>query len=107
VHIKLGAVVHAKSYHFTLSPSNLLLLPFTAHCTAPTPCSMARETAHNLPITDEPITNDTKSDSRTESDSRAMLTSSNAAAAKIADKTVPSMSDYWKKSTIIEANHKA
>jgi hypothetical protein len=63
---------------------------------------MARETAHNLPIAD-----DTKSDSRTESDSRAMLTSSNAAAAKIADKTVPSMSDYWKKSTIIEANHKA
>jgi hypothetical protein len=62
---------------------------------------MARETDHNLPITDEPVADDTKSDSP------VMSTSSNAATIKIADKTVPSMSDYWKKSTINKANRKA
>jgi hypothetical protein len=60
-----------------------------------------------LHTADEPIVNESKSDSGTKSDSPAVSTSSSAAAAKIADKTIPNLSDYWKKSTIIEADHQA
>jgi hypothetical protein len=63
---------------------------------------MASETDHNLPITD-----DNKSDYGTESDILAASSSSNMAAAKIANKTIPHMSDYWKKSMITEADRKA
>jgi hypothetical protein len=43
MHIKLSAVEHIKSHRFSLSPSNLLLLPFTACYAAPTLHSMAGE----------------------------------------------------------------
>jgi hypothetical protein len=42
-HIKLSAVEHANSHHFMLSPSNFLLLPFTACYTAPISHSMPGE----------------------------------------------------------------
>jgi hypothetical protein len=63
---------------------------------------MAGEADQILHATDEPVVNESKSDSRVESYSPAMSTSSNATAVKIADKTIPDMCDYWKKMTIIE-----
>jgi hypothetical protein len=50
---------------------------------------MAGEADQNPPIITEPVADDNKSDSGTESDSPTMSTSSNVAAIKIADKTVP------------------
>jgi hypothetical protein len=71
--------------------------PFTTCCTTPTSHSMASEADQILRTADEPIVGESNNDSRTESDSPAVSTSSNTTAAKIADKTVPDMSDYWKK----------
>jgi hypothetical protein len=68
---------------------------------------MASKTAHNFPITDETIADDTKSDSRTVSDVLTTSSSSNMASVKIADKTTPEMVDYWKKTTVTEADRKA
>jgi hypothetical protein len=42
-HIKLSAAEHIMSHRFSLSPSNLLLLLFTAYCVAPISHSMDRE----------------------------------------------------------------
>jgi hypothetical protein len=100
VHIKLGATEHVKSHRFLLSPSNLLLLPFTTCCTTPTSHSMTDETDQILHVSDEPIVNKSKSDSRMESDVPAASSSSNMIAAKMADKTMPEMVDYWKKTTV-------
>jgi hypothetical protein len=50
---------------------------------------MTDEADQILRATDKPLINENKSDSRTESDPPMMSTSSNAAAAKIADTTVP------------------
>jgi hypothetical protein len=55
---------------------------------------MAGEADQILHVTKEPVINESKSDSRTESDSPAMSTSSNVVVVKIADKTVSDMSDY-------------
>jgi hypothetical protein len=81
--------------------------PFTMRCTAPTSHSIVGEADKILHATDEPIVNESKSDSGTESDSPAASTSSNAATAKITDKTIPDISDYWKKLTITEAHSQA
>jgi hypothetical protein len=90
------------------SPSNLLLLSFTACCTAPTSHFMAGETDQILRAADEPIINESKSDFGMERNVLATSSfSSNMATAKIADKTTPEMVDYWKKTTITEADRKA
>jgi hypothetical protein len=68
---------------------------------------MAGEAEQTLHATGDPVGNESKGDSGTESDVPAVFSSSNAAATKIADKTIPSMSDYWKKLMIIEADRKA
>jgi hypothetical protein len=75
--------------------------------TAPTSPSMADEADQILHATDESVVTESRSDFRMESDSPAMSTSSNAVAVKIEDKTVPNMSDYWKKTMITEANRQA
>jgi hypothetical protein len=107
-HIKLSTAMHTKSHHFAFLPSHLLLLPFTTRCTAPTPHIMAGEIGQNLPITDEPVASDNKSSSWGGGVTFRVVSSfSNMAAAKIADKTIPDMSDYWKKSTITEEDRKA
>jgi hypothetical protein len=62
---------------------------------------MASEADRILRATDKPIVDEN------ESDSPMVSTSSNAAAAKIVDKIIPKMSDYWKKSTIIEEDCQA
>jgi hypothetical protein len=63
---------------------------------------MAGETDQNLPIAD-----DNKSTSGVESYVPAMSSSSNAAAVKMADKIIPKMLDYWKKSWITEVDRLA
>jgi hypothetical protein len=80
-HIKLSATMHAKFHHFTPLPSHLLLLPFSARYTTPTPHSMASEIGQNLPITDEPVAGDNKS-ALGGSDVLAVSSSSNMAATK-------------------------
>jgi hypothetical protein len=106
-HIKLSATECIKSHRFTLSPSNLLLLSFTACYTTPTSHSMAGETDQIFHAVDKPIVNESKSDSGTESDVPAASSSSNMAVAKMVDKTTPKMVDYWKKMTATEADHRA
>jgi hypothetical protein len=68
---------------------------------------MVSEVDQILHATDELVVDESKSDSGTESDCLAVSTSSNAAAAKIVDKTIPDMSDFWKKSTITEVDRQA
>jgi hypothetical protein len=68
---------------------------------------MAGEADQILHATDESVVTESRSDFRMESDSPAMSTSSNAVAVKIEDKTVPNMSDYWKKTMITEADRQA
>jgi hypothetical protein len=67
---------------------------------------VAGEADQILHVTDEPITNESKSDSETESD--VPTTSSfNVAVAKMAEKTTPEMVDYSKKTTVTEADRQA
>jgi hypothetical protein len=106
VHIKLSTAVHVQSPHVLLSPSNLLLLPFTVCCVAPTSHSIADEADQILRIVDELIIDESKSDCEMGSDV-PVASSSNVAAAKMADKTTPEMIDYWKKKTVTEAGRQA
>jgi hypothetical protein len=55
---------------------------------------MASEANQILRVADEPVVDESKSNSGMESGSPAASTSSNTSAAKIADKTIPDMSDY-------------
>jgi hypothetical protein len=68
---------------------------------------MAGETDHTVHVTDEPVVDENKSASRVKSDVPAVSSSSNVAIVKMANKTTPSMFDYWKKSMITEADHSA
>jgi hypothetical protein len=106
-HIKLSTAEHVKSHHFSLSPSHLLLLPFTACYTAPTSHSMAGEADQIPHVADEPIVNENKSHSEIESDVPVTFSSSNIAGMKMAEKTTPEMVDYWKKTMITEADRHA
>jgi hypothetical protein len=74
--------------------------PFTACYTIFASKAMAGEAEQVPPIIIKPTVDDNKSDSPMAS------SSPNAAATKMVDDTIPSMSDYWNKSTIIEADHK-
>jgi hypothetical protein len=75
---------------------------FTARCTAPVSHSMAAETTHDLSIANKPIDDDTQSDSGAESAAPSTSSSSTLAATKMADRKVPEMSDFFKKTTVIE-----
>jgi hypothetical protein len=55
---------------------------------------MAGEADQNPRITDEPVVNENKSNSETESNVLATSSSSNVAAVKMAEKTIPEMVDY-------------
>jgi hypothetical protein len=61
---------------------------------------MAAETAHDLPIVDTPIGDDAQSDSGAKSAAPITSSSPTLAATKMADKKVPEMSDFFKKTTI-------
>jgi hypothetical protein len=101
-YIKLSAAEHVKSHRFSLSPSNLLLLPFTICCATLTSHSMAGEVDKSPHIVDE-----SKSDSEMESNILVVSSSSNVAAMKIAKETTPEMVDYWKKTLVTETGRHA
>jgi hypothetical protein len=106
VYIKLSTAELIKAHRFSLSSSNLLLLPFTACCAAPTFHSMAGEADHIPRVANKPIINENKSYSEMESDI-LLSSSSNVAAAKMAEKTTPEMVDYWKKTMITKSDQLA
>jgi hypothetical protein len=91
----------------TLSPSNLLLLPFVVYCVVPTSLSMAGEADRTLAAIDTPTIDDGRNDSGVENDALATSSSMTIAVIKMADNKVPETSDYWKKSTITEADRQA
>jgi hypothetical protein len=93
-HIKLSTTEHVKSHHFSIWPSNLLLLPLTSCCIAPASHSMAGEANQILQVADGPIINESKSDSGMESDVPTSSSSSNMATTNMVDKTTPKMVDY-------------
>jgi hypothetical protein len=75
---------------------------FTACCTAPVSHSMAVETAHDLPITDTPISDDAQSDSGVESAAPVTFSSLTLATTKMAGRKVLEMNDFFKKTTVNE-----
>jgi hypothetical protein len=63
---------------------------------------MAVETAHDLPITNKPTSDDAQSDSRVESTAPATFSSPTQATTKMMDRQAPEMSDFFKKTIITE-----
>jgi ABC-type phosphate/phosphonate transport system substrate-binding protein len=80
---------------------------FAACYTALVSHSMATETTHDLPITDKPAGDEAQSDYRVESTAPVISSSPTLAATKIADRKVPEMSDFFKKTTITEEERQA
>jgi hypothetical protein len=68
---------------------------------------MDEKTSHNLPTADKPTADDTKSDSEAESAAPTTSSSPNLSAIKMADKKVLEMSDFFKKTTVIEQERQA
>jgi hypothetical protein len=66
---------------------------------------MAGETDQTLHVAGDPIIDKNKSASMAESDVSAASSSSDMATMKMVDKTIPEMSDYWKKSMITDIDH--
>jgi hypothetical protein len=65
---------------------------------------MAGETDQTLHVTGEAIADEIKTASRVESNVQVASSSSNVVVEKMANKTTPMLSDYWKKSTVTEAD---
>jgi hypothetical protein len=65
---------------------------------------MAVEADQTPRVINEPITDENKSDSRTESNIPVGSSSSNIDVAKMVEKIISEMVDYWKKMTITEVN---
>jgi hypothetical protein len=80
---------------------------FIACYTAPVSHSMAAETTYDLPITNKPVGNDAQSDSGVESVAPTTSSSPTLAVTKMTDIKVPKMSDFFKKTTITEEEHRA
>jgi hypothetical protein len=68
---------------------------------------MPVETAHNLPITDKPVGDDTQSDSGLENAALVTSSSPTLATTKMVDRKLPEMSDLFKKTTVTEKEHLA
>jgi hypothetical protein len=68
---------------------------------------MDERTSHNLPTADNPTADDTKSDSEAESAAPTTSSSPTLSAIKMADKKVPEMSAFFKKTTVIEQERQA
>jgi hypothetical protein len=80
---------------------------FNACCTAPFSHFMTVKTAHDLPVAYKPTDDDAQSDSRVESTTPATSSSPTLAATKMADRKVLEMSDFFKKTTVIEEDRLA
>jgi hypothetical protein len=68
---------------------------------------MAGEVDQTLRTISESVADDTNTASRTESNVPVTSSSSNAATEKMVNRDTPMQSDYWKKSTVTEADHSA
>jgi hypothetical protein len=68
---------------------------------------MAGEIDQTLHVTGDAIIDKTKTASREESGFPTTSSSSNAAVEKMANKTTPTLSNYWKKLTVTEVDHSA
>jgi hypothetical protein len=68
---------------------------------------MASETDQTLHVIGEVVADKTKTASGAESDVLAASPSSNAATKKMANKDTPMLSDYWKKSMVMEVDRSA
>jgi hypothetical protein len=68
---------------------------------------MADEADRTLAAVDTPAIDEGRNNSRAESDAPMTSSSATLAVINMADNKVPKMSDYWKKSTITEADHQA
>jgi hypothetical protein len=106
-HTKLGVVEHVSSHRFLLLPSNLLLSFSTARCSIPALHSISEETAHDLPPVNLQADNDAKSDSEAESVAPETSSSPTPGAIKMADKKVPAMSDFFKKTSVTDAERQS
>jgi hypothetical protein len=82
-------------------------LPFTACYTTPNSRTMADETDQTLHVASEAVVDVAKTTSGGESNVPAASSSSNAVVEKMATKTTPMLFDYWKKSTVTEADRSA
>jgi hypothetical protein len=69
--------------------------------------AMASRTDQTLHATSDAAVGDAKTVSRAKSDTMAASSSSNVSTKKIANKDVPVLTDYWKKSSVIEADRSA
>jgi hypothetical protein len=65
---------------------------------------MAGEADQTPRIINDPVIDENKSDSEIERNILMASSSSNIAATKIAEKTIPEMIDYWKKMLITETD---
>jgi hypothetical protein len=68
---------------------------------------MVAETTHDLPIADTPTSDDAQSNSGVESVALVTSSSPTLAATKMADRKALEMSDFFKKTTIIDKGHLA
>jgi hypothetical protein len=93
--------VHLASSLLALVPSNLLLFPSTAHCTALALRSMDSEISHDLHIADKPANDHSMSDSEVES-APATSSTPTRAAIKMVEGKIPEFSEFFKKTTVIE-----
>jgi hypothetical protein len=105
-HIKLNATVHVKSHRFSLLSSRLFFFIYYLLHRTHLPCAIAGESNQTLLAADDAAGN-TKMIYGAESDVAMASSSSNVAVERMAKKDVPVLIDYWKKSTVIEADRSA
>jgi hypothetical protein len=105
-HIKLSTAEHVESHHFSLLSFNLLHsnLLLTAPVPLLTQWLMKLTSLFMLPVS---LLSMRTSASGAESNVPTMSSSSNVIDVKMMNKTTPLMFNYWKKSTITEADHSA
>jgi hypothetical protein len=101
----LNAIVHSKSHHLSLLFSSLLLSHYCSLHHFHFSHAVASEVDQTLLTASDAAA--AKATSGAESDTVVSSYSSNAATQKIVKKDIPTLQDYWKKSTVTEADHAA
>jgi hypothetical protein len=103
-HIKLDTTMHAKSHHFSLLPSSLLLFIHCSMHRTNSHATMIGETAQISPIAGDVVGSGSKGASGVESNTASASSSSNVATHTIAKKKVPMLYENWKVPTITEVD---
>jgi hypothetical protein len=114
-HHTIAGCAYKVEYHWARQVSSFLILAFKS-LTLPfiallyrthSSCRMVGETDQTLHAVGEGVADDTKTASGVESNDQAASSSSNATIEKMVNKDHPVLSDYWKKSTVTEADRTA